>query len=104
MRDLLNTYRGIARLHLNKIGGEIMRYFNKEKDPNEGKKEFVPKYTIGGTMHDADNPPGSDEERLMRQIEASIKMNKSKMGRIFSPFTQEQLQSPDIIKPKKDNV
>jgi len=102
VRDLLNIYRGIARLDLIKIGGE-MKFF-KEKDPNKGKKEFVPKYTTGGTMHDADNPPGTDEEKRKRQIEASIKMNKSTMGKIFSPFTKEQLQSPYIIKPKTDNV
>lgn len=75
--------------------------FNHRRNINEGKKEFVPKYTIGGTMHDADNPPGSDEEKRMQQIEASIKMNKSTMGRIFSPFTKEQLQSPYILKSIK---
>jgi len=79
-----------------------MKFF-KEKDPNKGKKEFVPKYTIGGAF-DADNPPGTDEEKRMRQIEASILMNKNKMGSLFSPFTKEQLQSPYIIKPNKDNV
>ena len=88
-----------------------MKYYNKtsqrdkkqERSENRKTKKFMPKYTVGSTLQGGDVSPCSDKERRMRQIESSIRMNKNKIGRIFSIFNQEQLKSPDVLKPNKDD-
>lgn len=75
-----------------------MKYF-KDKTPTsiEGKNN------VGSSLNEGPGHIFSDKERRMRQIEASIKMNRNKMGRLFSSFTREELKSPGIFKPDKDD-
>ena len=76
--------------------------FYKKSSKKEGK-QYMPTYTVGSALRGGDVPACSDKERRMRQIEASVRMNRNKLGRIFSPFTREQLKSPEILKPNKDD-
>jgi len=74
-----------------------MKYFNKTSQRD------VQKPTVGSKLLDEPEAAFSDKERRMRQIEASIKMNRNKLAKIFTPFTQEQLKSPGITQPDTDD-
>jgi len=63
----------------------------------------VQKPTVGSKLLDEPEAAFSDKERRMRQIEASIRMNRNKLGRLFAHFSQEELKSPDVLKPNKDD-
>jgi len=78
-----------------------MKFFKTSSKREE--KKIIPTYTVGSALRGGDVPPCSDKERRMLQIEASIRMNRNKLARIFAPFTQEQLKSPDVLKPKKED-
>ena len=80
-----------------------MKYFKENTSQRVDRKQIMPKYTVGSQLIGGDVPPCSDKERRMRQIEASIRMNSNKLGRLFAHFTQEELKSPDLLKPKKEN-
>ena len=80
-----------------------MKFFKKLSSKKEDKKQINPKYTVGSHLIGGDAPPCSDKERRLAQVENSVKMNTKKLGKVFSWFSQEQLKSPDILKPDKDD-
>jgi len=78
-----------------------MRYFKNTSRRDE--QRVKPKNTVGSALREGPGHVFSDKERRLRQIEASVKMNKNKLGRLFAHFTQEQLKSPEVLKPKTDD-
>jgi len=78
-----------------------MKFFKTSSKKEE--KQFKPNYTVGSALREEPGHVFSDKERHLRQIEASVRMNKNKLGRLFAHFTQEELKSPDVLKPNKDD-
>lgn len=75
-----------------------MKYFKENTS-----QQHVQKPTVGSKLLDEPEVMCSDKERRMRQIEASVLMNRNKLGRLFAYFTQEELKKPDVLKPNKDD-
>jgi len=80
-----------------------MKYFKENTSQRDDRKQIMPKYTVGSHLIGGDVPPCSDSERRKKQVENSLNMNKSKLGRIFSPFSPDEIKHPEHMKPISDD-